>query len=183
MIVLMKQYLNDYTTHIVRDVVRNRNWHVIFHGGFETSWEEAGASFHQVSMNISANTFFNFIGLMNNELIRKAKEIGKQPILAVDWTTGPAGISLSKGWNVPLYALMLSTENIRGFGIQESKLISDIEWEMCYEAKKIFVISEQTRQSLIHDLSVPEWKIVMAKPEEIGDRIEDIDDNVGVSTN
>ena len=182
MIVLMKQYLNDYTTHIVRDVVRNRGWDVVFHGGFETDWQELGSNFHQVSMNISANSFFNFITLMNNELIRKAKQLGRQPVLSVDWSTGPAGMGLSKIWGSPLYALMLSTENIRGFGIAESKLISDIEWELCYEARSIFVISEQTRQSLIHDLSVPEGKIHLVKPDQLGDVLEHLNGNMGVST-
>ncbi len=183
MIVLMKQYLNDYTTHVVRDVVRNRGWDVIFHGPFETEWDEHGSRYHQASMRISANTFFNFITLMNNELIRKAKELGPSPVVAVDWSTAPASISLSKSWEMPLYAIILSTENMRGFGIEESKLISDMEWELCYEAQKIFVFSEATKGSLINDLSVPDKKIILTKPEDVGDALEDIDDNMGIPTN
>ncbi len=182
MIVFMKQYLNDYTTHVVRDVVRGRNWDVIFHGSFESSWEETGSRFHQVSMNISANSFFNFITLMNNELMRKANEIAEtgSPILSVDWSTAQAGMSLSKSWGTDLYALILSTENMRGFGIEESKLISDMEWELCYDAKKIFVISENVRASLMHDLSVPGEKIILTEPWKIGDMIEGADGDVGV---
>jgi len=123
---------------------------------------------HRFPLHFEGSNIFNWSMMMNNEIKGQVmSEIDVDSIDVIhanDWTTAPAGISLSKHLERPLLITFHSTEHERGFGTDQSEAISEIEWQAVYEADKVFVNNDDTRNSLLFDLDVPEDKIELISP-------------------
>jgi len=57
-----------------------------------------------------------------------------------------------------------STENERGFEGDNAGVISELEWQGAFESQKAIATSEDTKNSLLFDLDVPEEKIDIIDP-------------------
>jgi hypothetical protein len=106
--------------------------------------------------------------MMNNEMkgvVTSLMEDEEFDIIhSNDWTTVPGGVAVSKHAEIPLVLTLHSTENERGFGGEESEVISELEWQGVYEAEKVFVNRDDTRNSALFDLDTPEEKLQMVEP-------------------
>jgi glycogen(starch) synthase len=106
--------------------------------------------------------------MMNNEIKGQVMEnIDTESIDVIhanDWTTVPAAVSLSKVLERPMILTLHSTEQQRGFGAEHSEMISELEWQGAYEADEVFVNNEDSRNSLLFDLDVPEEKMDVVRP-------------------
>ncbi len=173
-LILLKELNGDsvaenaiYVANILKEF---GNVHVISYGN-DSDYEENGINFHKVNFILQTDNIFNWVMLMNNELKRRAVELNdieKFDIIHVhDWTAGPAGMSLSKLFEIPLISTFHSTEHQRGFGHYISQSISDVEWWLAYESRKIFVLDESTKNSLENDLKVPADKIMFSTGDNI----------------
>lgn len=122
----------------------------------------------RVPMNFDGSNIFNWAMMLNNqikgEVSRMLDEKDVEIIHANDWATVPGGITLSKHLEVPLIITIHSTENQRGFEGQHASMISELEWKGGFEADKVLATNENTKNSLLFDLDVPEDKIVLANP-------------------
>ena len=123
---------------------------------------------HRVPFMMHGDNLFNWSMLMNNEIKRRAREIfeseGFDIIHGNDWLTSASAISLFKFTERPLVATIHSTEKERGFGIAHSGLISDMEWWLSYESKRVLANNSRTYSSLRHDFALPEEKIRLVDP-------------------
>lgn len=122
----------------------------------------------RVPMNFEGSNIYNWAMMLNNQIKGEVREIMEDKevdvIHANDWSTIPGGITLSKHLEVPLVVTVHSTENERGFDGEHASLISELEWKGGFEAERVFVTNEDTKNSLLFDLEVPEDKIVVADP-------------------
>ncbi|MFB6159134.1 MAG: glycosyltransferase family 4 protein [Candidatus Nanohalobium sp.] len=118
------------------------------------------------------DSMYTWAMMMNNEMKAQVKEEIKDEdvdvIHANDWTTAPGGITLSKHLEKPFFLTIHSTENQRGFNTEESGLISEMEWEGCFQAEKIFANNEDVKNSLLFDLDIPDEEICVADPLHAG---------------
>ncbi|MFB6144004.1 MAG: glycosyltransferase family 4 protein [Candidatus Nanohaloarchaea archaeon] len=122
---------------------------------------------HRVELSFEGDNFFNWSMMLNNELKRAAREaFDEEPdiIHVVDWTTIPGGVTLSRHYESPLVVTFQSTENERGFAGEHAGMISELEWQGSFEADKVLATSEDTKNSLLFDLDVPEHKIELLDP-------------------
>ncbi len=141
---------------------------VVFGGGDGIPYAEkrlAGAlTVYRAPFQMHANTYFNWILLMNNELKRVGRRLAEENeyvlVLANDWTSAPAASSIAAYFNIPLVTAMHSTEQNRGFSYENSQPISDLEWEACYLSKRVVAMNADCRNSLAFDLKVPSDKII-----------------------
>lgn len=126
----------------------------------------------RVDLTFEGDNFFNWSMMLSNELKGAATEVfgEEEPdiIHAVDWTTIPAGVTLSKHYGSSLAVTFQSTENERGFGGEHAEMISELEWQGSFEADKVFATAEDTKNSLLFDLDVPEEKIEVLDPYSSG---------------
>lgn len=124
----------------------------------------------RVPVPFDGDNIYNWSMVLNNELKREAKEVFEDDdfdlIHVNDWTTVPGGIALSRHLEKPLTVTLHSTENERGFQSEHSAMISEMEWRACKESEKVFVTKDDTRNSAIFDLDVPEEKIELIDPYE-----------------
>lgn len=121
----------------------------------------------RVDLPFEGDNLYNWSMMLNNELKRQAREaFDEEPdiIHVVDWTTIPGGVALSKCFDVPLAVTYQSTENERGFRGEHAEMISELEWDGAFEADLVLATSEDTRNSLIFDLDVPEDKARFIDP-------------------
>jgi hypothetical protein len=106
--------------------------------------------------------------MMNNEMKGRVMEKieGEEIdiIHANDWTTAPGGVTLSQHLEKPFFLTVHSTENQRGFQGEHSELISELEWQGCFEADKVFANNEDVKNSLLFDLDLPDEKVCVADP-------------------
>lgn len=123
---------------------------------------------HRVKTMFEADNLYNWAMMMNNELKNRGRQVfdGRKPdvIHAVDWTAFPSAVSLSKSFESPLIVSFQSTENERGFSGDHAALISELEWQATYEAEKVIAAGEDTKNSVIFDLEVPEEKLEPVYP-------------------
>lgn len=126
--------------------------------------------FYRFPLHFEGSNIFNWSMMMNNEIkgqvIENIDVDSIDIIHANDWTTAPAGISLSKHLERPLFFTAHSTEQERGFGTEQSEVISELEWQAVYESDQVFANNEDTKNSLIFDLDSPEEKIDVISPLE-----------------
>ncbi len=119
-------------------------------------------------LHFEGDNLYNWSMMMNNEMkgiVTSLMEDEEFEIIhANDWTTVPGGVALSKHAEIPLVLTLHSTENERGFGGEESEVISELEWQGVYEADKVFVNRDETRNSALFDLDAPEEKMQMVDP-------------------
>ncbi len=122
----------------------------------------------RVELPFEGDNVYNWSMMMNNELKKEARDMfeGEKPdvIHAVDWTSIPGGVALSKYFDIPLVLTFQSTETERGFGEEYSGLISELEWQGAFEATKVLATGEDTKNSLLFDFDVPEEKIEVVDP-------------------
>ncbi|MFB6215593.1 MAG: glycosyltransferase family 4 protein [Candidatus Aenigmatarchaeota archaeon] len=123
---------------------------------------------HRVELPFEGDNIYNWSMMMNNELKRKAREIFEEEDLdivhAIDWTAAPAGVVLSKAFDIPLVMTFQSTENIRGFKGEHAPMISELEWQGAFEAEKVIATSDDVKNSLLFDLDVPGEKLEVIDP-------------------
>ena len=119
-------------------------------------------------LHFEGDNLYNWSMMMNNEMKGRVTELMEDEefdlIHANDWTTVPGGVALSKYNELPLVLTLHSTENERGFGGEESGVISELEWQGVYEAHKVLVNKGETRNSALFDLDAPENKLEMIDP-------------------
>lgn len=122
----------------------------------------------RVGLPFEGDNMYNWSMMMNNELKKEAREAfrDEEPdiIHSIDWTAVPGGVALSRFLDKPLVVTFQSTENERGFEGQQAGVISELEWQGAFEAEKAIATSEDTKNSLLFDLDVPEEKIDIIDP-------------------
>lgn len=122
----------------------------------------------RVPLHFDADNVYNWAMMLNNELKAGVNNLidGEEfdIIHANDWATVPGGITVSKHLEIPLVVTIHSTENQRGFSEESSSMISEMEWKAGFEAEKLFVTNEDTKNSVLFDLDVPEEKIEVVDP-------------------
>lgn len=130
----------------------------------EAEFPENALSVFRVPFALNADTFFNWALLMNAELKRKGRELAEKReylmVIGNDWTGYPAASSIAALFNIPLATVFSSTEQNRGFSYENSRLISDIEWEASDSSRRVVALSNDCRNSLVYDLKVPQEKIL-----------------------
>ena len=158
------------------EFLASRGWSVdLVCFGDYASDDMVGENFHihRVQFPVHADNYFNWAMLLNHEFKKRGRELaqlmqGFDIILANDWTSAPAAVSLSQHLEVPSAITMHSTENQRGFAAAHSSIISTVEWFACFELSQVIVSTAWTLESVKHDLGVPEGKILLANPSEFG---------------
>ncbi len=122
----------------------------------------------KVHVNFDAQNVYDWAMIMNNEVKRVAREIfeeeGFDVVHANDWCCVPAGVTVSNLLEKPFLITIHSTENERGFSDQHSAVISDMEWTAGYEADRIIAHGDDTKNSLLFDLDIPDSKIEVVNP-------------------
>jgi len=124
----------------------------------------------RVGLPFEGDNLYNWSMMMNNELKKEAREAfdDEEPdiVHSIDWTSVPGGVALSRHLDTPLVVTFQSTENERGFEGDHAGVISELEWQGAFEAQKAIATSEDTKNSLLFDLDVPEKKIDIIDPFE-----------------
>jgi len=119
-------------------------------------------------LNFEGDNLYNWSMMMNNEMkgqVVEETDVEEFDIIhAHDWTTVPGAVSLSKQFETAFVLTIHSTENERGFGSEESEVISELEWQGTFEADKVIVNRDETRNSVLFDLDAPEEKLEMIDP-------------------
>jgi hypothetical protein len=119
-------------------------------------------------LHFEGDSLYTWSMMMNNEMkgrVMKQMEGREIDIIhANDWTTAPGAVSLSKHLEKPFFLTIHSTENQRGFQGDNSGLISEMEWQGCSEADKVFANNEDVKNSLLFDLQMPDEKVCVADP-------------------
>ncbi|MFB6203737.1 MAG: glycosyltransferase family 4 protein [Candidatus Nanohaloarchaea archaeon] len=122
----------------------------------------------RVELHFDGDNIYNWAMMLNNELKHQAAEImdsqGFDLIHANDWATVPGAVALAKHSEKPFVVTIHSTENERGFEGEHAPMISELEWEGTFEADMVFVTNEDTKNSVIFDLDVPEDKVRVIDP-------------------
>jgi hypothetical protein len=122
----------------------------------------------RVGLPFEGDNMYNWSMMMNNELKKEAQDAfgDEEPdiIHSIDWTAFPGGIALSRHLDIPLVVTFQSTENERGFEGDNAGVISELEWRGAFESQKAIATSEDTKNSLLFDLDVPEEKIDIIDP-------------------
>lgn len=123
---------------------------------------------HRVPLHFDGNNIYNWAMMLNNEIKGQVKQIvedtGVDVIHANDWTTIPGGVVLARYLEKPLVVTVHSTENERGFDGQHAEMISELEWKAGFEADKVLSTKEDTKNSLLFDLDVPDSKLEVIDP-------------------
>lgn len=122
---------------------------------------------YRVKLHFDGDNLYNWSMMLNNRLKEKAREaFDAEPdiIHVIDWTAIPGGVALSKKYDIPLVVTYQSTENERGFQGEHSEMISELEWDGAFEADLAIATSEDTKNSLLFDLDVPEEKLQFIDP-------------------
>lgn len=122
----------------------------------------------RVPLHYEGDSLYSWSMMLNNEMKEKAREYLKEEdfdvIHANDWVTVPGATAIKKHFERPFVLTVHSTENERGFNDPNSEVISEMEWKGCYNADRIFVNSQSTYDSVVHDLDVPEEKLELLNP-------------------
>lgn len=161
----------------VSEYTKNLAEHLVSEGHDATIISFDDGSYYSVNDEVQVERFplhfegdnlYNWSMMMNNEMKGRVTDLMEDRefdiIHANDWTTVPGGVSLSKHREIPLVLTLHSTENERGFNGEQSQAISEMEWQGVYEADRVLVNRDDTRNSAIFDLDAPEDKIEMIDP-------------------
>ncbi len=104
---------------------------------------------------------------ISNEIERLASNIIYDEkidlIIAHEWITFPAGISLKKAFNIPLLTVFHSTESIRTFGMSDPYIeaVKKIEWQAQFEASKVLTYDGGVYNQLRESYGCPEYKLLL----------------------
>ncbi|MFB6212977.1 MAG: glycosyltransferase [Candidatus Nanohaloarchaea archaeon] len=122
----------------------------------------------RVPVHFEGDNIYNWAMVLNNELKQQARQVfdeeGFDLVHANDWTTIPGGVMVSKHLEKPLIVTIHSTENERGFEGDHAALISELEWQGSFEADTVLATKDDTRNSLVFDLDVPDDKVEVIDP-------------------
>lgn len=122
----------------------------------------------RVPLHYEGDSLYSWSMMLNNEMKERARKyLDKEDfdiVHANDWLTVPGATAVGKHFEKPIVLTVHSTENQRGFDDPHSEVISEMEWKGCKEADKILVNSEDTYNSLKHDLDVQDCKIQVLNP-------------------
>jgi len=160
------------TEHIIKlaDYLVNKGHEAIIVSFDDGSYYEVDdrVDVKRVHLPFEADNLYTWSMMLNNELKREARQQfedkGFDLIHVIDWTAIPGGVTLSKHLEIPLVTTFQSTENERGFGGEQSGVISELEWQGAYESDKVFATGEDTKNSLLFDLDVPDEKLELVDP-------------------
>lgn len=159
----------EYVKAVAHELVNQGDGAVVvaFDDGAYYSVDER-VEVRRVGLPFEGDNMYNWSMMMNNELKKEAREAFKDEepdiIHSIDWTAVPGGVALSRRLDTPLVVTFQSTENERGFGGEQAGVISELEWQGAFEAEKAIATSEDTKNSLLFDLDVPEEKIDIIDP-------------------
>lgn len=159
----------EYVKAVAHELVENGHEAVVvaFDDGAYYSVDDR-VEVRRVGLPFEGDNIYNWSMMMNNELKKEAREAfeDEKPdvIHSIDWTAVPGGVALSSYLDVPLVVTFQSTENERGFDGDHAGVISELEWQGAFEAEKAIATSEDTKNSLLFDLEVPEEKIDIIDP-------------------
>lgn len=163
--------ISEYVKRISEHLVGNGHEATIvsFDDGSYYSVDE-DVDVHRVPVHFDGNNIYNWSMVLNNELKRQARELIDEKdfdlVHANDWTTIPGGVAVAKHIEVPLIATIHSTENERGFEGKHAEMISELEWQGCYESDRVLATNSGTADSLRFDLDVPDEKLEVIDPYE-----------------
>lgn len=122
----------------------------------------------RVPLHYEGDSLYSWSMMLNNEMKEKAREyLGEKDfdiVHAHDWVTVPGATAIRKYFERPMTLTLHSTENERGFSDPNSEVISELEWKGCHQADRVLVNSEDTYNSVVHDLDIPEDKISILNP-------------------
>lgn len=161
--------VSEYCKNIAEHLVENGHEAVIvsFDDGSYYSIDER-VDVRRVPLYFEGDNLYNWSMMLNNELKREARELMDSKdfdvIHANDWTTIPGGIALKKHAEKPLLVTLHSTENERGFEGDHAPMISELEWQGGFEADHVLVTKEDTKNSVLFDLDVPDEKVEVIDP-------------------
>lgn len=138
--------------------------HVVCYGDDDSDYDIGEKiHVHQVRFMLGANNIYNWHMLMNNELKRRSRELMEENdfdiVHCIDWTAYPAVSGVSRMFDKPYIMTIQSAEKERGFGVNESGMISDMEWLSAYEARYVVALNRTTYDILINDYKIPESKL------------------------
>ncbi|QGG47591.1 glycosyltransferase family 4 protein [Heliorestis convoluta] len=143
--------------------------HVITQGGDDLPEEEndRGVTVHRIQpAGLWSLDFIGYIHHLNFHFVEKAIAIEKRfgpfdIIHSHDWLAAFSARLLKQSWNKPLVATIHATEWGRHNGLHNDlhRYISQIEWWLCYEAKKIIVCSQHMRGELERIFQIPGDKL------------------------
>ena len=125
----------------------------------------------RVPLKFEGDNIYNWSMILNNELKREATDILQQKgeefdiIHANEWTTIPGGATLSQHTEKPYILTLHSTENQRGFQDPNSEIISELEYQGVQESQHIITPCEDTKNSILFDLSAEDNKVTATRPE------------------
>jgi len=122
----------------------------------------------RVSLFYEGDSLYSWAMMLNNELKKEIREYINQEsidiIHANDWMTVPAATAIKQKYETKMMLTIHSTENERGFNDSNSQVISELEWKGANRAEKIFVNTQDTYNSVNHDLDILENKIEKVNP-------------------
>ncbi|KAB2952724.1 glycosyltransferase family 4 protein [Heliorestis acidaminivorans] len=143
--------------------------HVITQGGDGLPEEDndRGVIVHRIqSSNLWSLDFIGYIHHLNFNFVEKALDVQQKVgsfdvIHCHDWLAAFSARSLKHSWGKPLVATIHATEWGRHNGLHNDlhRYISQIEWWLCYEAKRIVVCSQHMYGELERIFQIPGDKI------------------------
>lgn len=161
--------ISEYTKNIAEELVEEG------HGATIISFDDG--SYYSIDdrvevirfpLHFDGDNIYNWAMMMNNEMKGKVISLMEDEdfdlIHANDWTTVPGAVVLSKHTEKPLITTIHSTENERGFSGDHAEMISELEWQGTYESDHVLVTKEDTKNSVLFDLDVPEDKVDVIDP-------------------
>jgi glycogen synthase len=158
----VSEYCKNIATKLVED--EEEAMIVAFDDGSYYSIDDR-VQVERVPLHFDGDNLYNWTMMMNNELKGAVKNMGDVDVIhANDWTTIPAGVALANHLDRPLVVTVHSTENERGFGGEHSGMISELEWKGVGSADRVLVTREDTKNSVIFDLDVPDEKVEVINP-------------------
>lgn len=170
---VLVQDLNGLLGDVARIVARNS---IIIYAGNENFEREIGKTIYvEVSPPIEPISFLVWRGLINNEMAKRARKFKFDYVVCIDWFGAQAGIGLAKHLDLPLISIFTSTEQMRGTS-EISDLIISEEIELYKESDRVLTFRDDVKRFLGDKVEVMDLS-------KIGDVVENIDVELGISTN
>lgn len=165
--------ISEYCKHLSEHLVETGHEASIVAFEDETEYNvHNGVEVQRVPLHFDGDSLYNWAMMLNNEIKRVAREMENSEsfdvIHANDWVTVPGAVTLAKHLEKPLVVTIHSTENERGFSGEHAPLISELEWQGTFEADRVLVNREDTKDSVLFDLDVPGEKVEVINPLEEG---------------
>ena len=160
--------VSEYVKSLAEYVAENGGEPVIFSFDDESDYTVSeDVEVKRFRLHYDGDSLYTWAMMMNNEMKNHVITALKDEVDAIhanDWLTAPGGLTLSRHLEKPFFLTIHSTENMRGFQDENSGLISEMEWQGCFEADKVFANNDDVKNSLLFDLSMPDEKVCVADP-------------------